>query len=466
MTPVRSMQQRGMAALTVVMVLFFVMAMLAAYTNRNLVFEQRISANSYRATRALEAADAGVEWSIGMLNAGRITATCTPAEPDQAAVLTDFRSRYLVPATDDSNGEGAFSVPWGQVPANRVYPTCVIVNGAPRCACPAMGQAAEAINVPADGVATAFRITFRLFNDDTVRGGAVQLVSRGCSNPGAGDTSCIAQNNNAPAVDGSTSVITTLGLVRALPVAPKATLTAGTTITATAPGALKVYNTDPRSQTRGTVHSGGILSFSEDSRFVTSSPPRITDLGKVTDADRAVGPASLDAFFGLVDQYAELSNLAAQGADAWFRSQFVLDADSYQRQPAVVRLDCAAGCNRARIAAALVLNPRNPIWANGDVTLDAAAGGVVDDLGTAADPMMLIVTGNLTISGDATVRGFAHANQITWSAPAATWDGALVSATSFTATSVATLRYDKALLDTIRLRYGSFVRAPGGWYLF
>jgi len=463
-TPVRSTQQRGMAALTVVMVLFFVMAMLAAYTNRNLVFEQRISANSYRATRALEAADAGVEWSIGMLNAGRITATCTPAEPDQAAALTDFRSRYLVPATDDSNGEGAFSVPWGQVPANRVYPTCVIVNGAPRCACPAMGQAAEAINVPADGVATAFRITFRLFNDDTVRGGAVQLVSRGCSNPGAGDTSCIAQNNNAPAVDGSTSVITTLGLVRALPVAPMATLTAGTTITATAPGAaLRAYNTDHEPQKPGTVHSGGIQSFSAASEFFV---PRGTGSGTVTDADRAGDPKKVELLFGLVEQDANLSNLAAQGADAWFRSQFVLDADSYQRQPAVVRLDCAAGCNRARIAAALVLNPRNPIWANGDVNLDAAAGGVVDDLGTAANPMMLIVNGNLTISGDAAIRGFAHANQITWSAPAATWDGALVSATSFTATTVATLRYDKAVLDTIRLGYGSFVRAPGGWNLF
>lgn len=203
MTAIRRLRQRGMAALTVVMVLFFVMALVSAYTNRNLVFEQRISANSYRATRALEAADAGVEWTIGMLNAGRITATCTPAEPDQAANLTDFRSRYLVPAQNVVTGEAdAFTLPWGLVEANRVYPTCVIVNGAPRCACPALGEDAAAIAVPGDGVATAFRITFRLFNNDTVRGGAMQLVSRGCSNPGAGNTSCIAQVNdtNAPPV--------------------------------------------------------------------------------------------------------------------------------------------------------------------------------------------------------------------------------------------------------------------------
>jgi hypothetical protein len=79
--------------------------------------------------------------------------------------------------------------------------------------------------------------------------------------------------------------------------------------------------------------------------------------------------------------------------------------------------------------------------------------------------MMLIVNGNLTISGDATLSGFVHANQITWTAAAAFWDGALVTSGDFTATTVANIRYDKAMLDTIRLRYGSFVRTPGGWNL-
>lgn len=447
MMRLRRIDQRGMAALTVVMVLFFVMALVAAYTNRNLVFEQRSSANSYRAARALEAADAGVEWTIGMLNAGRITAACAPPEPAQAGGLTDFRSRYLAPAMNTHTGESdAFGLAWGLGHANRVYPTCVVVDGAPRCACPAVGETAARIAVPADGVATAFRISFRLFDDITVRGGAVQLVSRGCSDPGTGDRSCIAQSddpNAPPAVDGSTTVIATLGLVRALPVAPKATLTAGTTITATAPGELRVSNSD--FTTGLTVHAGVPLAAAIPNRFS--------------------GPAGSSGD-GRIDGDTTMAALSGQGADPWFRALFALDMASYQRQPAVVRLNCAAGCDRAHIAAALVLNPRNPIWADGDVNLGAAAGGVADDLGTPANPMMLIVNGALTISGDAHVRGFAHADQITWSAPAATWDGALVARTTFTATSVATLRYDKAVLDTIRLGYGSFVRAPGGWNLF
>ena len=53
-------RQRGAATLIVVMILFFVMTLVAAYTNRSLIFEQRTSANQYRSTQSLEIADAGM----------------------------------------------------------------------------------------------------------------------------------------------------------------------------------------------------------------------------------------------------------------------------------------------------------------------------------------------------------------------------------------------------------------------
>ena len=68
-----------MAALMMVMVMFFIMALVAAYTNRNLVFEQRTTANSYRAERALVAADSGLDWTLSMLNGGRIDLQCRPS---------------------------------------------------------------------------------------------------------------------------------------------------------------------------------------------------------------------------------------------------------------------------------------------------------------------------------------------------------------------------------------------------
>jgi hypothetical protein len=372
-----------------------------------------------------------------MLNGGRATANCAPGAA--AAGFSDFRSRYLVPSADESNGEGAFDLAWGQVPANRVYPACIIVNGVPRCICPALGEAPADINAPADGIGTAFRIDFRLFHGgNVVRGGAVQFVSRGCSNPGTGGTACFAQTDAVPAVDGTTAVITTVGLVRALPVAPKAALTAGTTITASGGGQFMVSNGDFASGV--TAHAG-----------VAGIP---------SGTNRFIGPAGSDSD-GKIDGDLTLNQLSVAGAEPWFRAMFVLDQASYQRQPAVVTLDCAAGCTRDDIANALALNPRNPIWANGDVDIDDAGA-----LGTPADPMMLIVNGNLTVSGDAIVSGFVHADQIDWTAAAATWDGAVVSRTTFTTSGLATVRYNKAMLDTIRLRYGSFVRVPGGWNIF
>ncbi|HQC95946.1 MAG TPA: pilus assembly PilX N-terminal domain-containing protein [Aquabacterium sp.] len=430
---------RGVAALTVVMVLFFVMAMVAAYTNRNLLFEQRISANSYRATRALEAADAGVEWTLAMLNGGRITADCTRPLAAGAAGLTDFRSRYLTPSASEAFGEGAFDLAWGQVQANRVYPVCVVSNATTRCTCPTLGDADNFAVTADEANSSTFRITFRLFNDDTPRGGAIQFVTRGCANPGSGNTACIRQTDDQPGVDSATALITTVGLVRALPVAPKAVLTAGTTVSAASPGGLQVANGDFASGL--TVHAGTSVTASAGSRF-----------------ESAAGGGG----DGRIDSDAALRDLSNQGADIWFRAQFVQDPAGYRRQPAAVLLNCAAGCNGAAIADALLLNPRNPIWAEGDVNLNAAGA-----LGSAADPAMLIVNGTLTISGDVQATGFVHAEQIRWSAPAtASWDGALVSRTSFDASSLARLTYNKAALDVIRLRYGSFVRAPGGWNLF
>ena len=60
----RGRTQRGAASLVVVMVLFFIITLVAAYTSRNLLFEQRTSANQYRSTLAFETAEAGIEWAL------------------------------------------------------------------------------------------------------------------------------------------------------------------------------------------------------------------------------------------------------------------------------------------------------------------------------------------------------------------------------------------------------------------
>lgn len=434
--PMHPAPRRGFAALTVVMVLFFVMALVAAYTNRNLIFEQRISANNYRAARALAAADAGVDWTLAMLNGGRVDINC---QPSLAAGDVDFRSRYMSTVSlDAAVTSGGYEVTtWGAAPGTRLYPACINRDGVLNCICPTAATPTPAMAAPADGVGSSFRVSFWLPGNG-IRPGTMEFAARGCASLGAGDTACYAPTRDTPNVDARSSALTTVGLVRALPLAPIATLTAGTVVDANA-GDLRVTNADPA--TGLTVHAGDVIT---------------APIGQFT------GPAGSGSD-GRQASDATLAALAVAADNGWFRALFGMDPATYQRQPAVVRVTCpAGGCTLDGLADVLAGHPRNPVWVDGNLTM--ATDRV---LGSNADPLMLIVTGTVTVAANVQITGFVHANAVDWSAGAAAAQlrGALVSATRFTTSTVATLAYDKAVLDTIRLRYGSFVRVPSSWNL-
>ncbi|MBP6778821.1 MAG: fimbrial assembly protein, partial [Piscinibacter sp.] len=93
--------QRGAAALAVTVLLLFVMALAVGLAHRNLIFEQRSSANQLRSTRAFEAAEAGLAWAQTLLDrGGAIGADCSAA--DAVPGDTSFRDRYL--AFDAASG--------------------------------------------------------------------------------------------------------------------------------------------------------------------------------------------------------------------------------------------------------------------------------------------------------------------------------------------------------------------------
>ena len=75
------------------MVLSFVLLLTAAYANRNLIFEQHTSVNQYRSTQAFEAAEAGLEWAVALLNGGRVDDACV--ETGNSTGFS-FRQRYFV----------------------------------------------------------------------------------------------------------------------------------------------------------------------------------------------------------------------------------------------------------------------------------------------------------------------------------------------------------------------------------
>lgn len=428
--PQRRAPASGVAALTVVMILFFVMALVAAYTNRNLVFEQRISANSYRVARAAESAEAGLDWTVAMLNGGRIDANCVPSSN---TANSDFRRRYLVDAAQPGADEGGYTFPWSADASLLMYPACINRAGVLQCICPSLATRSPVMAVPADGTGATFRVQFEL-PGSVSRPGAVGLIALGCASPGTDSTSCYTQQRNdvITAADALARNQLNLGLLRALPLAPLAVLTVGGAVQVSA-GTLTASNGSNNAAL--TVHAGGAL----------------------TGPSVLAGPAGSGSD-GRMDNDTSLAQLAAAPDNLWFRSLFAIDPASFAALPATRVLACAGGaCTAADLTATLASYPRNPVLVQG--SLDLNGGG---PLGSTTDPVLLIVTGALTVSTAVNISGLVHADSINWTAPASV-QGALVAVNGFAASANATLTYRQDLLDTLRLRYGSFLRVPGSW---
>lgn len=431
----------GVASLAVVLVLFFILAMVAAYTNRNLIFEQRTSANSYRSARALAAADAAIDWTVAMLNGGAIDAQC---QPSSAPADDDFKTRYLRLQPD-----GSFrAIDWPTSDPNRrvqAQPACAANNtGGWNCSCikggpPAQLNAAQS-NTPVFAVSIG--------EDGRQKPGALALVVRGCHVVRTGvvdssnvnsDGSChvngittaadLAEKANVTA-DAVALLRVSLGLVSALPVAPTAAVTARGDITQSS-GMLSVANPDPA--TGLTLMAGGAI-------------PSPSALNLAGPAGAATSPTDLVSDHN--DGLMQIDSLD------FFRVALGLPENRYKQQPAVVT--CSSGCDLPSLSAQ---NPTRVIFIEGNATLDSIT------LGTKETPVLLVATGNVTIDGSTTaIRGviFAGGN-LTWNGAGSKVEGAIIVRGNYIGTANAAISYDREIVRRIHKSYGSFVRIPGSW---
>ena len=429
--------QRGAASLVVVMVLFFVVSMVAAYTNRSLLFEQRTSANQHRSTRALEAADAGVEWALTMLNSGRTTDTCLISAN---AADTTFRQRYLV--IDPDTGH--------ITPAKRsdgvtsLFPSCSNVGGIWACSCPVDGAPAVA---PAPG-ADSFRVRFRRVCTTTtasdtacttpVQPGVIHIDVNGCTTQ---DNDCLRFNDEAipgkPLTnEGRATVHVVAALVGALPTPTGAALTARTTVDIGV-AALTVVNSDsiPAAAPNLTVHTGGAWTGANGILRGAAGTPGSLTL-KTNDAV-----------------------LAALTTDRMFVNTFGMSRATYLNQPGVVVVPCGGGCTAAQVQARAQMNPGRMLWLDGNVNLDSAIA-----IGTAAEPVVLNVTGNLTFGSAATVNGLVYSQAALWTMNGAGQIvGAAVAESALTGAPSGSVTYSIPVLTRLRTTTGSFVKVPGSW---
>ena len=413
--------ERGAATLVVVMVMFLILALMAAYANRNLVFEQRIASNYVRSSMATELAEAGVEWALAQLNGRNIDAACSASSDSSGS---SFRGRYL------SQNPSTRAVSPAVIPNTQMAASCMRSgDSAWACQCPEPGHWADAAPPASNISPSSFGVQFQPID----RPGVLRIVSAGCT--GSSLTVC-SQPIGAAAIDPTLSSATVrieVALLSALQTPPAAPLVLRGTLSA---DELGLHNTELR--------SGGTL-MNSGGRAPTLSADRLFSLPGAPAAQVLIG---------------EDPTLAAVTPDAMFRLFFGLPAGKYLNQPAVLSLQCSADCSSALLNAynggARMIRVRGPLALSTNVTL-----------GTLASPLLIVAEGPVTLTGPMNITGLIYARaDVNWANAGGTpalLTGALISEGSVQISGHVDLWYQAAVMDALSNVTGSFVRVPASW---
>ena len=438
--------QRGAASLIVVMLLFFLMALVAAYTSRNLIFEQRTSTNQYRASQAFEAAEAGLNWALAQLNGGRIDANCEDTnDPNQ----TTFRGRYIESIDLDGNITIKTRTPGpGVEPA--LLPACVFDPDSTGWLCSCPSDAAPSLPTPASPLSKPmFRVRLE-YVTTTPRRDVIRIVSAGCTRV---DPACLSANPSAPGGDAIAVLSAVVTLRSGLSTAPAAPITARRNVTlaagAGAPVLTQASNVDPSGSGLTVLAGGsviGVVGTDFQPLTLPGTPPELSVVGND-------------------------SRIAGYGTGArMFGALFGMSPDLHRDQPAAVQLDCTGGCDSTDVNGVLTRYPGRVVWitgdleVNGDIGAAPTAGTLAAAELAAHRPALLIVTGNASLTSG-TVWGVIYSQAADWNlgAGSAVVQGGLIAEGNLTGSGQQQLVYNAELLRELRTRTGSFVRVPGGW---
>ena len=414
-------RQRGAAALITTLMLFFVMTLVAAFANRNHIFEQRASANQVRATQALEAAEAGTEWAVAMLNSAQpIDDHCIATNADGAR---SFRERYL--SANRASGMQSPSTWTQDGKATALQAACVRDGNGWRCSCPS-GAAPSLTAPPTSTPQAAFTIHFAAASQP----GAVQLLATGCSSLGG---ECLSEGSTR--ADAVVHVQVLLGLVAGLSTPPIAPLTVKGSVDAST-AAVGLSNASAESG-GATVHAGS---------QVNAPNARLS-----TVAGGAVALSTIDGD----------DTLHAMNSDRFFASFFGIDKTLWQQQADVTHLRCSGDCAAALSQVIGNASAHRLIWIDGDAQLGSAV-----TLGTPQRPVIIIADGAITLSAAVTIHGLVYASNLAWNhaaAGTASLHGAAISEGDYQGDAAPDFVYDGAVLSSLKTGAGSFARVPGSW---
>ncbi len=403
------LHQRGVSTLVVVLVLFVVMALSAAYANRNQLVEQRIATTALDHMLATDAAQHGADRVLALLNADAIDDQCQPTR----APSKSLRERWL-----RVNDEGHWQT---TAPADPLPLVCDRnLDGHWACQCPAVG--APALVTVGERRGLSVRVGFET---SARTPGALGIQAHGCAQA---SSACHQASSTGSADDISVPRQLQVALLPAIRQVPTATLTALGSVNLG--DGMRVAHADGA--------DGGLVLLS----------------GGAVSGETAhlIGPGGSPAA-PLVQDAA----LAALGPEALLRRTFGMSRSALPRHPSLRTLLCSGDCVPA--LKALLDQGAHFIRVPGEMTLRSAV-----HLNTAARPIVLIVEGELhwqaaaQLHGLVFVLGDAHLN-----APSpAQLTGALVVGGRVHGQSGMALVHDAPLIQHLTHTAGSFVRLSGG----
>jgi hypothetical protein len=239
----------------------------------------------------------------------------------------------------------------------------------------------------------------------------------------------------------NSSVCALLALNRSLKSAPAAAVTARGAVS----GPLTAINTAP-----GT---GGLAVLAGGAVDANVTPVTVT------------GSLASNAIAGT---QAALSGLAIDSAacspdctPTLFSNTFGLRPAAYRAKQDVVTLDCSAGCSRSDVQDAVDEHPGRVLWLEGNSGLDLADGGT---LGSATEPVMLVVEGPVTASNATAFFGVLYGASLSGAVSLGNGriTGAVISPSSISGNGAVVTR-DPTVVDIVRFSQGSFVIVPGTW---
>jgi PilX N-terminal len=418
-----TVRQRGAATLVVVMMLFLVMALLAAYANRGLLFEQRIASGFARAALAQEAAEGGVEWALALLNGPAIDENCQP----KGVGGQRFADKYLRINPSDRTVLGSV------IPgvSNGIAVDCArdTNNQGWACQCKDLG----ARTAPAAIGAGALTPSFGLWFDRGARGGLAMAYALGCSDSvvdrcaGADD---VNRSKNQLAAGTNTTALALVSAVRtppAMPLVVKGDL-------AMVGAGLGLHNTDPRSG-GALVSIGGTWAGMKDERLETLP-------GSTLDQTRVQNEPTLQV-----------------AAEDVFRKFLGASPTQYAKHPALRTLTCNGDC--ASVIDTAYKAGFRMFWLTGPASI-----GDSKVLGAVNDPLLIVVDGNLTLTGQTNISGMVvTTGNLDWTNATglSLINGMVLVGGSMSTTGPVDISYQQAVADQLSNRIGSFVRVPGGW---